>query len=215
MNVRTRSLLIDYIESEKSWRTKELLNFKSRTLSVKGVDQVSMFKLGICLVYSHWEGFVKNSGSAFFTFLVKSGLKYTELQDHYKVCAFLEHFDGQYPHKNFKSNVVIVKNEINFQKSVKVDPQRFIDTKSNLNYETLEEILEKIGLSNSSFILKANFIDESLIKMRNAIAHGEYRNISQKDFIDVYDETMTLIETFFTEILNFIVQNKFRLSSVA
>ncbi|KXZ73440.1 hypothetical protein AVENLUH5627_00596 [Acinetobacter venetianus] len=210
MNVKTTSLLIDYIENEKGWRTKELLNFRSRSLSIKGVDQTSMFKLGICLVYSHWEGFVKNSGAAFFTFLVKNGFKYKDLQDRYKVCAFLDHFDGQYPHKNFKSNLVIVKNQIDFNKSISIDPTRFIDTKSNLTYEILEEILEKIGLNNTNFVLKKNFIDESLVRLRNAISHGEYRTISQKEFLDVYDETMVLIENFFTEIVNFIVQNGYK-----
>ncbi|EPL8723611.1 MAE_28990/MAE_18760 family HEPN-like nuclease, partial [Acinetobacter baumannii] len=203
MNLKTTAQLIDYIENEKSWRTKELLNFKARCLSIKGIDQKSLFKLGICLIYSHWEGFVKNSGSAFFLYLIKSGLKYTDLQHHYKVCALLEHFDGQYPHKNFKSNLVVVRNEINFNKSIQIDPYRFIDTKSNLNSEVLEEIMGKIGLDTSSFELKANFIDESLIKMRNAIAHGEYRNIELQDFLDIYDGTMILIENFFNEILNF------------
>lgn len=210
MNVKTTSLLIDYIENEKGWRTKELLNFRSRSLAIKGVDQVSMFKLGICLVYSHWEGFVKNAGSAFFTFLVKNGFKYKDLQDHYKVCAFLEYFEGQYPHKNFKSNLVIVKNQIDFNKSIQVDPTRFIDTKSNLKYEILEEILEKIGLDKAQFVLKAHFIDESLVRLRNAIAHGEFRTLSQKEFLDVYDETMVLIESFFTEIVNFIVQDGYK-----
>ncbi|MDC5044252.1 MAE_28990/MAE_18760 family HEPN-like nuclease, partial [Acinetobacter baumannii] len=97
--------------------------------------------------------------------------------------------------------------------SIQIDPYRFIDTKSNLNSEVLEEIMGKIGLDTSSFELKANFIDESLIKMRNAIAHGEYRNIELQDFLDIYDGTMILIENFFNEILNFVVQKKFLLSA--
>ncbi|RLL49286.1 hypothetical protein D9K79_02980 [Acinetobacter cumulans] len=208
MNIKSIETLIDYIQQEKGWRTKELLNFKARSLQIKGIDQNSLFKLGICLVYSHWEGFVKNASVAFFTYLIKRGFKYNELLDNYKVCAYLEHFKG-YPHKNFDASFKLVTNQINFNTSIQIDPLTFIDTKSNLNYENLHEILRKIGLPLSPFELKAKFLNETLLNFRNAISHGEYRKIDIDEFVHIFDETLILIETFSNELENFSVQKSF------
>ena len=58
--------------------------------------------------------------------------------------------------------------------------------------------MNQLGLDMQPFELKFNFIDQKLIKNRNAIAHGEY--VSNKDIDDAYDEISThlliLIETF-------------------
>jgi hypothetical protein len=56
--------------------------------------------------------------------------------------------------------------------------------------------------------LKEKFIDEKFIAARNAICHGEYREIDSDEFILIFDEVVTLINSFKNELNNLIVQNK-------
>jgi hypothetical protein len=71
--------------------------------------------------------------------------------------------------------------------------EREIDTQSNLSSEVLEELLERLGLDGSPLVTKHHFIDFSLLKPRNSIAHGEYLDFSSEAYIDAHDEVLGLL----------------------
>ncbi|QPE02123.1 hypothetical protein IT784_05390 [Salmonella enterica subsp. enterica serovar Typhimurium] len=57
-------------------------------------------------------------------------------------------------------------------------------------------------MSVEHFNTKYNFIDESLLKRRNCIAHGEYLDIDANEWRNLSKETLTLMRTFKNEVLN-------------
>ncbi|MCK1236180.1 MAE_28990/MAE_18760 family HEPN-like nuclease [Streptococcus uberis] len=56
--------------------------------------------------------------------------------------------------------------------------ENMIDTKSNLNYETLKEIIEIFNMTESEYNKYRIYI-ESLITYRNMIAHGNRKDLSE------------------------------------
>ncbi len=203
MKIRSLNELEDIIAKEFAWRRKELTNIKNLCLSSRCHIKSTLLKLAITLLYSHWEGFVKKSSIAFCEYINGKNIPYNNLIFNFHVCAILESFQGQYPHKNFQSALSLVNGSgIPLINKCKIDSDTYIDTKSNLNSEVLKEITMKIGLDYSLYELKENLIDERFLGFRNAVSHGEYRLIEERDFIELFSEITALIDTFKNQILN-------------
>jgi MAE_28990/MAE_18760-like HEPN len=210
MKIRSIDELEQIIAKEFSWRRKELTNIKNLCLSSKKPIKNTLLKLGISILYSHWEGFIKQSSIAFCEYINGKGISYDKLIHNFHVYAILECFEGQYPHKNFKSALRLVDGiSIPLNNKCKIDSKKYIDTKSNLNSEILKEITMKIGVDYSLYELKENLIDERFLGFRNAVSHGEYREINEEDFIGIFDEITALIEIYKNQILNSVIQKSY------
>ncbi len=76
-----------------------------------------------------------------------------------------------------------------------------IDTKSNLNFATLESICTKLNLSTSSFDEQKSLLNQ-LVNVRNNIAHGENSyEFSEFEDIEKYITLLDkLIQKFYDEL---------------
>jgi hypothetical protein len=203
MKVRSIDELEKIIAEEYSWRRKELTNIKNLTLSSKAHIKETLLKSSVSLLYSHWEGFIKKISIAYCNYLNHQSLRYSQLIKNFHVCAVVDSFDGQYPHKNFKSVFDIVTGSaLPLESRMRINSEKYIDTQSNLNSNILKEITQKLGLDYKVFELKENLIDEKFLSLRNAVSHGEYRCVAEADFILLYEEVTDMIDIFKNQILN-------------
>jgi len=209
MKIRSIDELEQLIAKEYSWRRKELTNFKNLSLSTKNQMKSTLLKSAIALLYSHWEGFVKKASIAYCEYINHQGLRYEQLICNFHVCAILNEFQGQYPHRNFKSAFRVLNERAIYSNKCLIDTEKYIDTGSNLNSDILKEITQKIGIDYSFYELKENLIDERFLGFRNAVSHGEYRNISEDDFVELYTEITLLIDTFKNQIINAAAQQSY------
>ncbi|QTR44525.1 hypothetical protein J9253_10715 [Thiothrix litoralis] len=213
MKIRSLDELENAIAMDFIWRRKEITNFRNLALSSKHHTKTMLMKVGIALLYSHWEGFVKKSAMIFCEYINGKGVKYKDLICNFHVCSVIEYFQGQYPYQNFKSTFRLVDGSaVSLDSKCKIDAEKYIDTKSNLKSEVLKEIMEKLGLDYSHYELKENLLDERFLGFRNAIAHGEYREITESDFIDLFDEVTNLIDIFKSQVLNAAIQSSYLVS---
>lgn len=194
--------LEDFISSEYAWRRKELTNIKNIVMTARQAHRDLLLRAAVLILYAHWEGFVKQISIAKIQYLVSSGIKYHDLAPAFHAYAVLEKYKGQIPYKSFETIVSIVAGGIDLSNSIKVSPEKYIDTRSNLNSEVLKEIVIKVNLDYAYFELKENFIDKSFLGLRNKISHGERVNVSPSDFEIIYNEAMELIDQFKMSILN-------------
>lgn len=210
MKVRSIDELDGIVSREYSWRRKELTNIRNLSLGSRSKIRETLLKTAITLLYSHWEGFVKNVAIAYCEYINYQGLRYEQLTHNFHVCALLEEFQGQYPSSNFKFALSIANGSaFKLGRKCNISTEKYIDTKSNLNSEVLQEIVLKIGVEYSQYELKANLIDQRFLGFRNAVSHGEYRVIKETEFIEIYDEIIGLIDTFKNQVLNAATQKTF------
>lgn len=210
MNIRSIEELEDFISKEHSWRRKELTNLRNIALASKHRLKSSLLRSNVPVLYAHWEGFVKKCSVAYCKFLNHKMIKYEEMRLSFHAFAVLNHFQGQFPHTRFDSYMAIVDQQtIKLDRIFVVDAEKYIDTKSNLNYDVLKDIASKLGLNHSLYELKENFINKEFIGLRNAIAHGEYKEVTEENFELLYNEVTTLITIFRNEVLNSAVQSKY------
>ena len=71
-----------------------------------------------------------------------------------------------------------------------------VNTRSNLTYEALEDILYMLDFDASRYATKRVLIDEKLVHRRNSVAHGEYLDIDGADYRNLQTNVLELIEWF-------------------
>lgn len=202
MKIRSADELEGLVSSEYAWRRKELTNLRGIAFSARNSARKNLLRSLIPILYAHWEGFVKKVSIAKLTYLVSKGLKYKDLNESFMAFAAFEAFGGQIPVNRFEAISKIAKGDIGLDSSMQISPEKYIDTKSNLNSEVLREISLKVGVDYSLFVLKENLIDEKFLGLRNKICHGERVDVTSLEFDSLYAEVIDLIVLFKNQILN-------------
>jgi hypothetical protein len=81
-------------------------------------------------------------------------------------------------------------------------PTEIIETKSNLSSEVLKEIIHTLGLNYKEYVSNAKTIDETLLKNRNNVAHGNYLLMDVKEFLYLHGIIIDLMDLFSNQISN-------------
>lgn len=201
--IRTIDQFQDYIDTEMAWRIKEVAHLTSVIGSSKSMAQRTIIRASIPLLYAHWEGFVKNSSSKYIEFISTLRLKFSDLEECLIVLGMRKHLKemGQ------ANKHDILASSLNFilqgqSQSANLSFDSAINTESNLKSHVFDNIAKSIGVSITSFESRYNFIDESLLKRRNCIAHGEYLDVNADEWRTISQETLLLMRNFKDEISN-------------
>jgi hypothetical protein len=201
--IHTVSELSDIMDGEFSWRLKELADFKFLLKQTKDHRSKSIIRAGVPLTYAHWEGFVKVSSQHYLSHVVTQKIKLRDL----KSCiiamskkALLEDFKES---NRTESHIRLI-DELTIEKHLD-EPVKFapnINTKANLNSKVFHDITQSVGIDSNKYSTKFKFIDESLLKRRNEIAHGDYIDLDRQDFINLIDNVIVLLRSYKTDIEN-------------
>lgn len=210
--IQTYDNLSDKIYAELSWRRKELTLVKSKIPLEKNPLQSAMIRASIPLLYAHWEGFVKLTMSYYLEFVSNKYLKNNELKTQF-VALSLQSKLGDLSNSNFENRTKIIDfifNEINKQSNI--PKKNIINTKSNLRFDVLKEILFILDLQDSHIDTQKDLIND-LVDERNYIAHGEHKLIDYPTFENFFNDTISLMEYLKTTIENNAIQEKYKNAS--
>ncbi len=84
-----------------------------------------------------------------------------------------------------------------------------IATKGNLSSAVFADIYASLGLDASQYSTKFNLIDESLLRRRNSIAHGEYLDVDEVGFLQLAGEVLHLLRCVKTDIENYVATKSY------
>lgn len=174
MNIRSMYELEGYLDNDLAWRKKEFTTIKFMIKDAREHEKKILKKTAITLLYSHWEGYLKNASQAYLCYLNHLAHKYCDLKENFVQLSLAEKFSTGFSIKKYESQKDIynyITGALN--ECLNIDEKRVVETESNLKYHVLCNIMRQIGLDISLFELKENFIDAIMLKNRNAIAHGE------------------------------------------
>lgn len=205
MNIRTIYELETYLDNDLAWRKKEFTTMKFMINDSREHEKKILKKAAITLLYSHWEGYLKNSSQAYLCYLNSLSHKYCDLKENFVQLSLAERFSTGFSIKKYTSQKDIydyITGALN--DCLKIDEKRVVDTESNLKYKVLSNIMNQIGLDVHLFELKENFIDAIMVRYRNAIAHGE--RVQEKEVETAYEhlegELLDMIMTYQNLIKN-------------
>lgn len=213
MKLRTTEDLYDHLSDELAWRKKELAAIRSLVNRNDFTRRKSnaILRSSIALLYAHWEGFCKNSASAYLEFVAMQRMNYNELSRSFIALVVQKKF-----HSTTSSTNITVYQEVakflldGLDDRSKVPYKNVINTRSNLSSSVFREIVETLGLSYSPFQTKEKLIDERLLKNRNQIAHGDYVLIDQSEFLELYNQVILMMNELKNQIDNAAILKQYR-----
>ncbi|MFS8602692.1 hypothetical protein LRO89_08820 [Priestia megaterium] len=205
--------LQEKLDKELAWRKKELAFIKGNIDSAEGEILNTLIRSGISMLYAHWEGYIKIASRAYLAYLNEQNYKLSDLRENFLVLHLTKAIiDVKQSNKKTKFATLLDKIFNHEQENFKVPymDSSIVTTESNLNYDTLHEILFSVGLDSEKYELKRVFIDKKLLENRNKIAHGEFTSFVRKQGGDTYlnDDAREEFEALYRTILELMDEFK-------
>lgn len=228
MNNITIEKLQAKLDRNLYWRKIELTNIKTLVDSSRGQQLNTIIRAAWTLLYAHWEGYIKIAAREYLIFLNSQGLRCIDMKENFLTLAIkpsivdVRQSNRSKKHGELVSSIFNISEMIFF---VNQNDRLIVNTESNLNYETLEDIIYSLGLDLTPFDLKGQLIDKLLCENRHKIAHGEYfspvtehsseveQNKSKEQFFGIYYTVVSLMENFKDQILDACIEKRYLKSS--
>ncbi|PLS84135.1 MAG: hypothetical protein CYG60_19545 [Actinobacteria bacterium] len=206
--------MVDFLDAELSWRRRELTNMRFLALGGRRHEQEVLLRAGVCLMYAHWEGFVKDAATCYVNYVALKGLKYRDLSPSMVALGLRGKLRAAE-----ETNRVTVHTEVtNFllsdmHENAKLPWADAVTTRDNLNSEVLREILHLLDLDHQPYETKRVLLDQRLLRKRNEIAHGEHSPVSRTDYDELHAEVLDLLDRFRDDVENAAQLKRFQRSS--
>lgn len=212
MKVKTAEELSDRLSHELAWRKKELSEVKAlvEAKNVSSQRHRVFIRSGICLLYAHWEGFIKLAANSYLEYVRLRRLRYKELSSNFLALAMKEKLK-EAKETNKPTVYIPICNFFltNMDERASL-PKDAISTASNLSSEILKEITFSLGLDFSPYSTREKWIDSNLLKQRNEIAHGEDPPVDREAYVKLHEEVIFMLDLFRNQIENAAIQQKYR-----
>jgi hypothetical protein len=197
--IRTKEELVDKIGQDHVWRLREIAELKNliEEPSTSELRKRVLSRSGIALLYAHWEGFIKKSGTYFLEYVAGQRLNISELRSNFVTLLVRGKIDKASESNKYSAFDEVTRYIIENQTTrARFPTKNVVETKSNLSTNVLKEIMWCLGLEYEFYESKEKLIDLMLVGRRNHVAHGEAIEIDSDDFIEMAGEVLGLMNTF-------------------
>jgi hypothetical protein len=203
MKIRTAEQLQTVLDDDFAWRRKELTMILTTVKSSRPKLLNTNIRIGVVILYAHWEGFIKNAAENYLTYVAGKKLPYDELNNNFIALSLkTKLLEFELTNKNTVHTQLIDFLLGNLKIKANLPTENIIKTQSNLNSNILKEILSILGIDYSQYELKEKYIDSQLLKIRNSVAHGQNPDITEIDFYELYTEITEMLTSIKNEISN-------------
>lgn len=204
--IRTLNQLTDILSAEMAWRKKELIYLKTLIEKNRYNQTIdTLLRSGVTLLYAHWEGFIKNSSTAYLEFVARQNLAYKDLAPNFIALAM----KGEINKASINNSSISFTEVVNFflnglSSKCSLSWENSITTKSNLSSAVFKEIIHTLGLDYYPvYELREKLIDKVLLHSRNNIAHGQYLEIDCDQYLkELHEKVLDTMQLFATQIIN-------------
>lgn len=201
--------LIRLIGEDYTWRRKELKIIKDQIPSSSSPLQSAALRFAVPILYAHWEGFTKRACEYYLEFISNKYLKHIDLKPQFVALSLTKKL-GRLEIRNIEEKtktVELLLNELN--SSSNIPTKNVIQTKSNLKFDILEEIIFVLGLDLSKFSPFESLIND-LVDARNNIAHGNYLRVELPTYQSMHIDIQILMELLKTELENSAITESYK-----
>ncbi|NTF11093.1 hypothetical protein G6L37_34200 [Agrobacterium rubi] len=201
-DIRTLDQLQDALDKEMSWRVKEVKAFSVASKG-NGPERRYFIRAGVALLYAHWEGFIKASSEKYLEFVGSRGHKYSELKTCFSVFGLKSKLMTLAGSRQSLANIdafdfILLEME----NTAHLQLGSAINTESNLTSKVFSNIASSLNINLADYTSRFNLIDESLVRRRNKIAHGEFIDIDGPEFGILLDEVLQIMREYKTDLEN-------------
>ena len=215
MRIRSLIQLIEFLNDDLAWRKRELTTVNFMLERSRQHQRGPLLRAAVCLLYAHWEGFVKTAATGYISFVATRGLRYRDLTSNFVALGLRPEIReaGQSNRPSVHTSMV-ERLLSDLSDNAELDWRNSVNTRSNLNADTLREVLALLGLNNVNYLSKGQLLNEKLLANRNRVAHGERVEIDPSDYDLLHNEIIQLADWFSTDVQNAAATGQYRRQSV-
>lgn len=197
MKIKTYEDFINRINEDLVWRKKEINYFYLKAQSQSSLNKKFYIRAGIALLYSHWEGYIKNTCELYLIHVKSQKKCFSELKTNFLTVKFMNELKNctESVNQKYLNDVLDRILNCNTQKA-SFSENNVIKTNSNLTSSVLESILTIVGIETDLFELRHNLIDEILVKKRNEIVHGENIDYDLDTLFELKENVVEMLNGF-------------------
>jgi hypothetical protein len=203
--------LSDLLDEDLIWRRRELSELKAAVKTADAAAKPALLRALIAMCYAHWEGYVRVCAARYFEYLVIRRKRYSELERQIYINTFLRRLSALHQSPASLASRCELISEIldGTDGTFRYVHPGLIDTKSNLNSDTIKEVRLICSVDPSHFETKRIFIDQMILKRRNAIAHGQQEFIDEGEMDESVADILSLMQHFRTLLENKVYLRKY------
>ncbi len=211
MRIQTLDQLVEALDNDLRWRKRELTTVNYMLTKSRAHEKGPLLRAAICILYAHWEGFVKTAATDYVSFVAIRNLRYCDLTPNFIALGLRKEI-----REAGRSDNPIVHTELvarltsDLSERPQIDWQNSINIRSNLNTKNLREILALLGLDERGYLSKGQLLDKRLLENRNRVAHGERVEIDPDDYAVMHSEIIQLADRFSTDVQNAAATGQYR-----
>ncbi|MCE2515342.1 MAG: hypothetical protein J4F37_10090 [Acidobacteria bacterium] len=210
MAVRTPDDLAEALARSLAWRKRELSSVGHEIERARRHVQPILLRSAICLLYAHWEGFVRTASTAYVELVARRRLRVGELSRGLLALSLRAELSAAVASHRIAEHRAVVDAVLDEDRRTSIRWKDAITPRSNLTYEALEEILQVLDFDRSRYATRRALINEKLVHRRNAVAHGEQLDLGRADYRDLQSSVLEMIEWFRDEIETSAVSQAYR-----
>ena len=211
MRIKTLQELNEHLDTELAWRKKELTTLMFLINGLRSHQKEPVLRAMVCMLYAHWEGFVKFAATSYVSFVDTRRFSYDQLAANFVALGLR----GRITQAGL-SNQSAIRTELtaylmsDLSDRARLNPDQAISTEANLNLRVLRNILSMLGIDDSNYLTKGLLIDETLLGTRNGVAHGRDISIDEVSYVNLHTEIIALIEQIRNDVENAAVLGTYR-----
>ena len=194
MAARSAEELSQDLDQSLAWRRIELHAIKVELERRDPPGSPRMRALARCAVvmlYAHWEGFAREACQAYRDYIAFLRLNYATLSDALIEASLSDLASRMADPSSVTHLVELVRNP-----SVRARiPRKMNETRANLNFENLEAMLSRLGLSTGPFETRRPLLDRTLCGTRHEVAHGRDSFPTVESVIALHAATLSMMES--------------------
>jgi hypothetical protein len=202
MKIRTISKLQEKLDSDLSWRKKELINMR---MIIQQTGDPMLIRAGIALLSAHFEGFLKLAANYYIVYISDQGIKTNRLKKSFLALKCKSKFKSCTNTEKTSAHTSLIEDLVSQQannfhlKYTNEKPP--ISTESNPSSDVFQEILKTISLDFSPYEIKSKYIDSDLLKNRNDIVHGQKCYVIAADYYNTFDRITEIMDQLNAQII--------------
>jgi hypothetical protein len=216
MKIRTIDELDDRIREDYTWRRHEIQFFDQQLASAESIASRSLLRASVALLYAHWEGFIKTACHYYLCYVSSLRLPTEKLSPELAAFSLRSAIKKGVDTGSAALHIdMVVEFRDSASERAKIPTSReVIQTKSNLSFPVLENILRSIGIDPAPYSYATDLINSQLVDSRNKIAHGQHDYIERPEWTDLRTDILSIMESISNEIVNNAALKRYLATSV-
>jgi hypothetical protein len=219
MKIRTLEQLRNSLQDDLIWRRNELEACKQLIKTHKNSDSAEFYlRSGVVMLYAHWEGFVLEASCLYVEYVSRQKLTLEELAPNFIALGLKGTMKEAVNNKDaalYNEVIEILRFKLRQRSTLPTQQNDVRDVlrerKRNMKADVLENLLVSLGLPyRPEYQVQAQLIDNRLVYLRNAIAHGRKPYLEQDTVLELFEKIEPLFTLFKNQIENAAATERYK-----